>query len=146
MFIFTEVQNAVWYIGKFGLISSIYPAALRKKHCSTLVHLFYCLLKGTSLITHFSKQPWAMYLLLSSHAAHIPSGPFTSQERHFFSPFKWTLYQQKHGQCYRSFALITGPSGGQTLVINNYWMRLSMISRIIQTEVNVIWRSRRRSA
>ena len=26
---------------------------------------------------------------------------------------------------------------------NNYWMRLSMISRIIQTEVNVICRSRR---
>ena len=26
-------------------------------------------------------------------------------------------------------------------VINNYWMRLSMISRIIQTEVNVICRS-----
>ena len=28
-------------------------------------------------------------------------------------------------------------------LINNYWMRLSMISRIIQTEVNVICRSRR---
>jgi hypothetical protein len=26
-------------------------------------------------------------------------------------------------------------------IINNYWMRLSMISRIIQTEVNVICRS-----
>ena len=28
-------------------------------------------------------------------------------------------------------------------LINNYWMRLTMISRIIQTEVNVICRSRR---
>jgi hypothetical protein len=27
------------------------------------------------------------------------------------------------------------------IIINNYWMRLSMISRIIQTEVNVICRS-----
>jgi hypothetical protein len=27
------------------------------------------------------------------------------------------------------------------LIISNYWMRLSMISRIIQTEVNVICRS-----
>ncbi len=27
------------------------------------------------------------------------------------------------------------------LVLNNYWMRLSMISRIMQTEVNVICRS-----
>ena len=28
-------------------------------------------------------------------------------------------------------------------VINNYWMRLGMISRTIQTEVNVIFRNRR---
>ena len=27
------------------------------------------------------------------------------------------------------------------MLISNYWMRLSMISRIIQTEVNVICRS-----
>jgi hypothetical protein len=27
------------------------------------------------------------------------------------------------------------------VIISNYWMRLSMISRIIQTEVNVICRS-----
>jgi hypothetical protein len=27
------------------------------------------------------------------------------------------------------------------IIISNYWMRLSMISRIIQTEVNVICRS-----
>ena len=33
--------------------------------------------------------------------------------------------------------------GGSWWLINNYWMRLSMISRIIQTEVNVICRSRR---
>ena len=26
-------------------------------------------------------------------------------------------------------------------ILNNYWMKLSMISRIIQTEVNVICRS-----
>ena len=30
---------------------------------------------------------------------------------------------------------------GSRAIINNYWMRLSMISRIIQTEVNVIRRS-----
>ena len=29
------------------------------------------------------------------------------------------------------------------LIINNYWMRLSMMSRIIQTEVKVIFRSRK---
>ena len=31
----------------------------------------------------------------------------------------------------------------ESKLVNNYWMRLSMISRIIQTEVNVICRSRR---
>ena len=40
------------------------------------------------------------------------------------------------GQFFNSESLITW-------IINNYWMRLSMISRIIQTEVMVICRSQR---
>jgi hypothetical protein len=41
-----------------------------------------------------------------------------------------TIENERKGMPYR-----------KRIIINNYWMRLSMISRIIQTEVNVICRS-----
>ena len=43
------------------------------------------------------------------------------------------------GKCEMPSTNISQENGHE--IINNYWMRLSMISRIIQTEVNVICRS-----
>ena len=61
--------------------------------------------------------------------------------RHFISHFSDEILTSEAYPDQSTLILDIFFTVGICMLISNYWMRLSMISRIIQTEVNVICRS-----